>query len=361
MAISKVKLKDGITHYQAVIWKNGRRLRSKVFKTRQAAKVWHGAEETSLNPTPPPNIRSITLSRYWSEHYFPNLRVTASTSYDYNCMWLKHIRERLGDFRLVEISSEDCQSCIHAVVKNGCSPARANKVRALLSGIFQTAEQKSLCRNVLKSVKQFRPELRLRKIWSAEEAQIFLGYLQKKQSAWFAFYLVAYETGLRFAELAGLSWNAVDLENSVINVVQTYCAISKTLAPSTKGGRSRIAYLSETASKSLRAMERNSPNGLVFLGNGPVRHSSIRKSFPALQSKAGVTVIGFHGIRHSFASHFLQAGGSIHELQGLLGHRDIKTTLLYSHFGNSQLREAAGLVRMRTVGDGSPISQLFQE
>jgi hypothetical protein len=45
----------------------------------------------------------------------------------------------------------------------------------------------------------------------------------------------------------------------------------------------------------------------------------------------------WHGLRHSFASHFMMSGGNILTLQKLLGHSDIKMTLIYSHLAPDHL------------------------
>jgi len=47
-----------------------------------------------------------------------------------------------------------------------------------------------------------------------------------------------------------------------------------------------------------------------------------------------------HGVRHSFASHFMMAGGNIVVLQRILGHSDIRVTMRYAHFAPDHLEEA---------------------
>ena len=60
--------------------------------------------------------------------------------------------------------------------------------------------------------------------------------------------------------------------------------------------------------------------------------------------RAGVRYLRIHDVRHTYASHFVMNGGSIHVLQKLLGHSQIRTTEAYSHLSNAYVREASNLV-----------------
>ena len=61
-----------------------------------------------------------------------------------------------------------------------------------------------------------------------------------------------------------------------------------------------------------------------------------------------------HVLRHSFASHFMMAGGNIVVLQRILGHSDIRVTMRYAHFAPDHLEEAVTnnpLARMAQKSD----------
>ena len=72
-------------------------------------------------------------------------------------------------------------------------------------------------------------------------------------------------------------------------------------------------------------------------------HVSNRVLAPALE-KAGIRPITFHTLRHTFASHFMMNGGSIYDLQKILGHSKVEMTMRYAHLCPDYLVKASNVV-----------------
>jgi site-specific recombinase XerD len=77
-------------------------------------------------------------------------------------------------------------------------------------------------------------------------------------------------------------------------------------------------------------------------------HRAIRKFHIQLCHQAQVREIRVHDLRHTFASHYIMNGGSLTELQGLLGHSSPMMTLKYAHMSPGFLESRAKVVSFST-------------
>ncbi len=137
-------------------------------------------------------------------------------------------------------------------------------------------------------------------------------------------FLIAYSAGLRVSEIVRLRPCDIDSDRMVIRVVQG------------KGAKDRLAVLSPRLLEELRAYWCRaqpgeylfpSPRGRAHLCAGALKHAFGRAKRCAEIDKPG----GIHLLRHSFATHMLEAGADLHTVQRLLGHRSIRTTTRYLH------------------------------
>ena len=79
---------------------------------------------------------------------------------------------------------------------------------------------------------------------------------------------------------------------------------------------------------------------------------SIRAAFERAVTKAGLDDFTFHDLRHTFASRFMQRGGTITTLREILGHSSLAMTMRYAHLSPAHLR--AEMERTATAGSVSP-------
>lgn len=140
--------------------------------------------------------------------------------------------------------------------------------------------------------------------------------------------IVALNTGFRKSEILNLRWSDVDMTNRVITVQKS------------KNNESKIVPINETLYRTLISLKHCSDGRPVFAGKDGKPYVDIRKSFAAALKRAGIKNFRFHDLRHTFASPLVMAGVDIRTAQELMGHKDIRMTMRYSHLSSAHLKEA---------------------
>ena len=154
--------------------------------------------------------------------------------------------------------------------------------------------------------------------------------------------LVGLRCGLRLGEIMGLRWEDVDLVSGRLVVNRT---VSRGRIGSPKNGRTREVPLGLEVLKALKD-HRHLKGELVFPsddGRLLYRNETKHPVWRACK-RAGLRLIGWHVLRHSFASHLVMRGAPIKAVQELLGHSTIEMTMRYAHLSPNVTREVVGLL-----------------
>ncbi len=158
-----------------------------------------------------------------------------------------------------------------------------------------------------------------------------------------------YGSGLRVTELVSLPLK------TIMPLLQESCHLSITLKG--KGGKHRMVPITGISLSSLKAYmevrkhyikDPSRDNPWLFPSWGESGHLTRQRLFQilkdlALQSGLDPAQVSPHVLRHAFATHLLHRGADILSLQKLLGHKDIRTTEIYTHLEISHLAEALQL------------------
>jgi integrase/recombinase XerD len=136
-----------------------------------------------------------------------------------------------------------------------------------------------------------------------------------------------YSSGIRVSELVGIKVSDLDLENKR-GVVHG------------KGNKSRQIFLSEKLCQGIKLfLEKNPNTNFLFTSKEEALSTrNIQKIIKKAKEKAGITKkVTPHTLRHSFATHLLEAGVDIRKIQVLLGHSRIDTTQIYTRVSGKEL------------------------
>ena len=132
-----------------------------------------------------------------------------------------------------------------------------------------------------------------------------------------------YSAGLRVSELVSMKVEDILFDRKMVFV------------KGGKGMKDRYTTLAESALKMLNDyIKEYKPEKYLFEGQygGKYSSTSLRKILHRAKQNAGVTTPGsVHTLRHSFATHLLENGTDLRYIQELLGHKNSKTTEIYTH------------------------------
>jgi integrase/recombinase XerC len=152
-----------------------------------------------------------------------------------------------------------------------------------------------------------------------------------------------YSSGVRVGELVGLNWSQLDLDLGLVRVVG-------------KGRKERIVPV---GSKALEALQLYRDERGMAAGGDPVFTNrrggrltarSVDRLVKKYSKRSGIfRRVSPHSLRHTFATHLLDAGADIREIQEMLGHASLSTTQRYTHLNLGKLMEVYDKAHPRSV------------
>ena len=143
-----------------------------------------------------------------------------------------------------------------------------------------------------------------------------------------------YYTGVRVNEIVNLKWEDIDFQRGTIHI------------KTAKGDKERVVFFHEKL-KSFIEYFNLKKEGYVFLSNFGKKYDkrTVQAIVKNASRKAGISKkVAPHILRHSFATHLLEAGADIRHIQKLLGHTSLQTTQIYTHVANKDIKKLADLL-----------------
>jgi site-specific recombinase XerD len=223
------------------------------------------------------------------------------------------------------LTAEEVQDyLLHLLKKRGLSPKTCNTVRHGLRFFYRITLGWPDPHFYLPGPKQplTLPEV----LSSVEVVRLFRVTTNRKHRA---LLMTTYATGLRVSEVTRLKVEDIDSPRRCLRIVKG------------KGQKDRYLPLSQRLLRELRAYwRRERPAPWLFPGlipGRPLTRGGAADAFDKAKVKAGITKSGsIHVLRHSWATHMLEAGAQVHEIQRLMGHRSPRSTMRYLHIAQDR-------------------------
>lgn len=279
--------------------------------------------------------KEMTFERFVMEVYLPNARVRKKSHRDDESRLRKHILPYLGEKRFDELNMALVTDVLHSAKAKGLKDATVNRIRALLSVIFNLAiDHELIASNPMKRVKKLQENNQIERYLSDEELQHLMLVLKHPEHyaisnktivAIIKFLLL---TGVRKREAMDMQWSDVDFTKSTW------------LLKFNKSGKARHIALNTDAMAILNAL----PKISTYIFSNPETgkpYNDIRKTFDKVMQCAGISNMRIHDLRHNFASLAVNSGESLFVVQKLLGHASPQTTQRYAHLQHSTLQNAS--------------------
>lgn len=155
--------------------------------------------------------------------------------------------------------------------------------------------------------------------------------------------LIALFTGMRLGEVCGLRWGDVDFSQGTVTVrrqaLYGYDPTARRCFATLSAPKTRSGYREIPLLPALRQVLRvhggrhPEPESYVVTNKAtPAVPRAVREQYGRFVARCGVPAINFHGLRHTYATRLVEAGGDVKTIAVILGHADVTTTLnLYVH------------------------------
>ena len=245
----------------------------------------------------------------------------------------KHFgNKKLDDFNMLTV--ENMQSDI---IKKGLSVAYANRLTAVLKRMFVKASDWELLTEDdlkrIRKVKLLRGEVKRLRYLADDEAERLISHCEPYLKP---IVITALNTGMRKSEILNLTWNRVDMLNRII------------LLDTTKNGERREIPINDNLYGALTGIIRQINVKYVFFNPHTLKpYKDIKKAFSAALGKSHILDFRFHDLRHTFASQLVMKSVDLATVRDLMGHKDIKMTLRYSHLSKTHLKDAVNVLNKK--------------
>lgn len=234
---------------------------------------------------------------------------------------------------ITNITANDIRVYLYAYqTERGCSERSLDKNREYICRFFKWLKAEGyIDADPSENLKAIKYEVKPRKAMSQDELEAIRDACETLRER--AIVEILYSTGCRVSELVTATRDDVNWTEKTIHLFG-------------KGKKHRTSYLN---AKSIRALQKylesrtdDNPALIVhdIAPHNAVSTSTIEKVVKKLSEKAGCSFATPHTFRHTTATHGVQSGMPIQEMQKLLGHESINTTMVYAEIVDKSVQES---------------------
>ncbi|MEM5794406.1 MAG: tyrosine-type recombinase/integrase [Candidatus Aenigmatarchaeota archaeon] len=222
-----------------------------------------------------------------------------------------------------EVGEDDVKSFIAQKISENVSPKSIVLIKAALKFFYHEVLGKKVVNFKTPKISKSLPI-----VLTKEEVKKLINSVENKKHQ--LIIKLLYSSGLRLSELVNLKVGDLELDENIGWV------------RGGKGKKDRLFIISKKLCEELKSLvEGRNEEEFLFPGRkGRMSERNIQKIIKIAAKKAGIDKpVHPHTLRHSFATHLLEAGENIRKIQELLGHSNLSTTQIYTHVSTEELKK----------------------
>jgi integrase len=337
MGVHKVRLADGSTAFGYRLWVGGKEIRKRSFATRQLAEIALGKHREQLTTRAVlglPAHRDLTYEDLLDRYLAHAETVQKPRTFDTTQVWIRRLQATFGELPLSEFTIARCEHFLHGLLAEGLAPATVSRHLEVLKHSLSMAVRWGLINaNPIREAQvpvKVKNE-RLRWLTLDEIDQL----LAVAPVLWRRWVLIALHTGMRKAEIVRLERRRVHQEGFILLKEGTKTEEFRSI-PLTGTLRSLFAEIDAE----LAAEGYTGPWVFHNPKTGKPYRADTDTAWYTMLRESGIRNFHFHDLRHTCGSYLALAGEDIRVIQAILGHKDIKSTVRYTHVAPSRQRSA---------------------
>lgn len=291
----------------------------------------------SINKETPSDIKQSfsEFAWYWYEHYVVTNN-KYSERYSKKLILKKVLVPYFGKMPINKITTFSVEQFKSVKLKNDRSKKTINNYLTVLSKCLKDAHEWLDLPNSPR-VKMFKVVYNERGFLTQNDIQLFLNHAE---GVWYDMAFTALRTGLRLGELIGLRWCDIDFHKSTLTVKRS---IVRNVEGPPKNYKSRVIPMSNDLIDVLNKMDHNTKYVFESRKGYPLSTNNCSRQIKKICELANIKNIGWHTLRHTFATLLASSNVPIISIKELMGHSDIKTTMRYSHLVPGALKDAINI------------------
>lgn len=298
----------------------------------------------------------------WLDEYMI-FTIRESTLDSYRAMVKNQVKPFIGGKQIASLTTADMQKFYNKIKKEGrvrehpihgktLADSMVRGVHMMLHEALDTAvKERLIAKNPTNGTTVPKCNYPEKQILGDDQLETFLKAI-KGHEYWCDFFYVEVMTGLRRGEICGLKWSDIDFDGQKLR-------IERSVSVKKGGGVSIGETKTETGVRSIRmppsvadVLQNRKQTAItewVFPNfmhpEQPISPATAYRKLKIILKHAGLPLIRFHDLRHTFATHATHGGVDPKTLAGILGHTNASFTLdTYTHVTNDMQKAASNIV-----------------